>query len=129
MNNNLMSREVEVGSRVKSVTEARAYMMEGISLVVLQVNCRSVYNKSLKFWDLVYTYNSDIVTGTESCLKGYIGFAEIIRADFTTFRRDRSAIAATELCVGDDVEMIAVEVKGMDPKYTLVIIGIYRDPN
>ena len=39
-----MSREVEVGSRVKSVTEACAYMLEGMSLVVLQVNYGSVYN-------------------------------------------------------------------------------------
>jgi hypothetical protein len=50
-----------------------------------------------------------------------------LRADFTTFRRDRSAhgggfylvknfIACTELWVDEDVEMITVEVKGMDPK-------------
>jgi hypothetical protein len=28
--------------------------------------------------------------------------------------------------VDDDFEMITVEVKGMDPKYTWEIIGIYR---
>ena len=38
MNSNLMSRDVEVWSRVKSVTEASAYRIEGKSLVVLQVN-------------------------------------------------------------------------------------------
>ena len=43
---NLMSREVEVGSRVKSVAEPSAYRIEGKSLVVLQVNCRTVYNKT-----------------------------------------------------------------------------------
>ena len=37
VNSNLMSREVEVGSRVKSVAEASAYRMEGKSPVVLQV--------------------------------------------------------------------------------------------
>ena len=31
--------------------------------------------------------------------------------------------------VNDDFEMIAVEVKGMDKKYTWEIIGIYRAPN
>ena len=34
-----------------------------------------------------------------------------------------------ELWVDDDFEMIAVEVKGMDAKYTCEIIGIYRAPN
>jgi len=29
----------------------------------------------------------------------------------------------------DDFEMIAVEVQGMDPKYTWGILGIYRAPN
>ena len=45
----LMSREVEVGSRVKSVAEASAYRTEGKSLLVLQFDCRSVYNKALEF--------------------------------------------------------------------------------
>jgi hypothetical protein len=38
-------------------------------------------------------------------------------------------IASTELWVDDDFEMIAVEVKGMDPIYTWEIIGIYSVPN
>jgi len=41
----------------------------------------------------------------------------------------KNIIACTELGVGDDFEMIAVEVKGMDPKYTWEIIDIYRYPN
>ena len=36
-----------MGARVKSVVEAFAYRTEGKSLVVLQVNCRSVYNKAV----------------------------------------------------------------------------------
>jgi len=43
----LMSIEVEVGPRVKSIAEAYAYRTEGKSLVVLQVKCRSVYNKAI----------------------------------------------------------------------------------
>jgi len=38
----LMSREVGVGSRVKSIAGTSAYRIEGKSLVVLQVKCRSV---------------------------------------------------------------------------------------
>jgi len=107
---------------------------------LLQVNCRSIYNKDLGFWNLVDTYNPDIVIGTESWLREEIGNAEIFRADFTTFRRDRHArgvgvyiciknnIACSELWVDDEFEMIAVEVKGSDPKCTWEIVGIYRAP-
>ena len=38
---------------------------EGKSLVLLQVNCRSVYNKTSDFWNLIDTYNPDVVIGTE----------------------------------------------------------------
>jgi hypothetical protein len=31
--------------------------------------------------------------------------------------------------VDEDFEMIAVEVKGRDPKFTWAIVGIYRAPN
>jgi hypothetical protein len=107
---------------------------------VLQVNCRSIYKKISEFWNLVDTYNPDVI-GTESWLKEDISNAEIFRADFTTFRRDRPAcgggvficvknfIPCAELWVDEDFEMIAVEVKGMNPKYTWEIIGIYRAPN
>ena len=61
VNINLMSREVQVGSRVKSVAEAAARRVEGKSVVLLQVNCRSVYNKALEFWNLVNTYIPDVV--------------------------------------------------------------------
>ena len=50
----LMSREVEVGSRFKSIVEASPYTIEGKSLVVLQVNCRSIYIYIIK------QYNSGI---------------------------------------------------------------------
>ena len=86
----LMSREVKVGSRVKFIAGASAYRTKGKSLVVLQVNYRSVYNKALEFWNLVDTYNPDVVIGTESRLKEDISGTEVFRADFTTFRRDRS---------------------------------------
>ena len=51
----LTSREVEVGPRIKATAETSAYRTEGRSLVVLQVNCRSVYNKEIELWNLVDT--------------------------------------------------------------------------
>jgi len=86
-----MSKEVEVGSRVKSIAEVSAYIIEGKSLLVLQVNYRSVYNKALEFWNVVDTYNPDAVIGMASWLKQGIRNAEVFRAYFTTFRSDRSA--------------------------------------
>jgi hypothetical protein len=59
-------------------------------------------------------YNRVVIIGTESWLKEDSSNAEVFRADFTTFRRDRSArgggvficikniIASTELWVDDD---------------------------
>jgi len=41
----------------------------------------------------------------------------------------KTIIVSAELWVDDDFEMIAVEVKGIDHKYTWEIIGIYRAPN
>jgi len=86
-----MSREVEVGSRVKTIAEASANRIEDKSLVVLQVNCRIGYDKVLELWNSVDTYTPDVVVGTETCLKEGISNAEFFSADFTTFRRDMSA--------------------------------------
>jgi len=40
-----------------------------------------------------------------------------------------SNIGCSELCVDDEFEIIAVEVKGNDPKCTWEIVGIYRAPD
>ena len=49
----VMSREVEVESRVKSIAELSANRTEVKSLVVLQFNCWNVYNKTTELWNLV----------------------------------------------------------------------------
>jgi hypothetical protein len=120
---------------------AVTYINEGKPLVVMQVNCRSIYNKSLEFWNLIDTYDPDVVIGTESWLTEEIGNAEIFRADYTTFRRDRHTrgvgvficvknyISCAEPWVDEDFEMIAVEVKGRVSKCTWEIVGVYRAPN
>ena len=60
-------------ARDKIQTVAPEYINEAKSLVLLQVNCRSIYNKALDFWNLVDTYNPDIIIGTESWLREKIG--------------------------------------------------------
>jgi len=42
------------------------------------------YNKLLNFWNLVETYNADVVVGNESWLRREICKAKIFWADFTT---------------------------------------------
>ena len=54
-----------MGSVVISIAEASAYRIEGKPLVVLQVNCRSVYNKVIEPWNLVDTYNPYVVISTK----------------------------------------------------------------
>jgi hypothetical protein len=63
-----------------------------------------------------------------SWLREEISNAEVFRDDYATFRRDRNTrgggvftcaknyIACVELFVDEEFEMIAVEVKGRDPK-------------
>ena len=41
----------------------------------------------------------------------------------------KKVIDSMELWVDEDVEMVAVEVKGVDPKYKWGIIGIYSSLN
>jgi hypothetical protein len=61
----LKSREIEERKRDISTAEFASCRTPGNSLVVLQVNYRSVYKKVLEFWNLVDTYNPDVVIGTE----------------------------------------------------------------
>jgi len=62
----LISMEVEIGSRIRSIAGASAHRIEGKSLVVLQVNCRNVCNKPIELWNIVDTYNPNVVIGTGS---------------------------------------------------------------
>jgi hypothetical protein len=128
-----VSEETEAGMGVQAVSAEPAYRSKGKSLAVLQVNCKSIYNKAIEFWNLVDTYNPDVIIGIESWLKEDINSAEVFRADFTTFRRGGGGVLMSYKfhCLYGVVgaEMIAIEVKGMDPKYLWEIIGIYRAPN
>jgi hypothetical protein len=129
------------GARDEIQTAVPAHINEGKSLVLLQVNCRSIYNKALEFWNLVVAYNPDIIIGTVSWLREEIGNTEIFRTYFTTFSLDKHArgggvficvkniIACSELWMDDKFEIIAVEIKGSDPRCTWEIEGIYRAPN
>jgi len=74
-----VSRHVEVAPMFKCTAEATAeekyvaatvtHISEGKPLVWLQVNCRSICNKILEFWNLIGTFNSDVVIGTEAWLR------------------------------------------------------------
>jgi hypothetical protein len=117
------------------------HISEGKPLVLLQVNCRIICNKTLEFCNSIDTYNPDVVIGTESRLSEEINNAEVFRDGYITFRRDRCSrgggvficvknyIDCRELCSDEDFEMLAVEVKGRNPKFTWKVVGIYRAPN
>jgi hypothetical protein len=57
-------RESEVVSSEGCVVTAGSQQIEGKPLVLLQVNCKSILNKVFEFWNLVGTYNPDVI-GTE----------------------------------------------------------------
>jgi hypothetical protein len=135
------SRKTEEVTSDEWVATRGAQRIKCISLVLLQVNCRSILNKSSEFWNLVDTYNADVIIGTEPWLREEISNAEVFGDDYTTFMRDRNTqgvgvftcikdyTACAELWVDEDFKMIAAEVKGMDPEFTWGIVGVYRAPN
>ena len=55
----------------------------------MHINFRSIYNKTLDFWNLIITYSPDVVIGMESWLNGEMSNAEVFRGDYTTFTIDR----------------------------------------
>jgi hypothetical protein len=85
-------RDTEDETKEECLAVTMTPMTEGKRLVLRKVNCRSIYNKTLEFWKLIDTYNSDVVIGTESWLSGEISNAEVFRADYTTFRRETLAV-------------------------------------
>jgi len=118
-----------------------AHISEGKPLVLLLVNCRSICNKNLEFWNLIDTYNPHVEIGTESWLNEEINNAEVFRDDYITFRRDRCSrgggviicfknyIDCRVLWTDEVFEMITVEVKGRNPKFSWEVVGVYRAPN
>jgi hypothetical protein len=71
-------------------------VLESNSQVLLQVNCRSILNKSLGFWNLVDTYNPDIIICTESWLRKEVSNAEVFRDDYTTFIGETGILEVVE---------------------------------
>ena len=61
------------GARDEFQTTVPAHVNEGKSLVLLQVNCRSIHNKAIELWNLVDTYFSDTIIGMELWLRDEIG--------------------------------------------------------
>ena len=58
-------RESEDETKEECFAVTVAPKTEGKPLVLLQVNCSSIYNKTLDFCNLIDTYNPDVVIGTE----------------------------------------------------------------
>ena len=82
-------RETEDKAEEECVVVTLGHISEGKPLVLLQVNCRSICNKILEFWNLIVAYNPAVVIGTESWLGEEINNAEVFEDDYIMFRRDR----------------------------------------
>jgi hypothetical protein len=140
MGMNWTVRRVEEVTRNEHVATGVAQKIMGKSLALMQVNCRSIFNKSLDFFEFD-AYNPDAIIGTEPWLREDICNAEVFRDDYTAFKRERNTrgsgvficvtkyIACVELWAVKDFEMIAAEVEGRNAKFTWEIIGTYRAPN
>ena len=81
---NQTRRELEVETSEEREITTGSHQIECKSLILLQVNCRIILNKASEFWNLVDTYNPDVIIGTESWLREESNNAEIFRDDNTT---------------------------------------------
>ena len=81
-------REIEDEIKDECLAASVAHTIESKPLGLLQVNCRSIYNKAFDFWIVIDTYDPAAI-GTESWLSEEVNNAEVSRADYTTFKRDR----------------------------------------
>jgi len=106
--------ESEVVSSEKCVVTVGSQQIEGKLLVLLQVNCRSILNNILTFWNLVDTYNPDVVIGTESWISEEINNAEVFADDYVTLRSD-------EITRGGGV-FICVKITSIAGNYGLMMI-------
>ena len=87
--------ETENETKEECLAATVAHRTEGKPFVLLQVNCRSIYNKTLDFWNLIDIYNPDIVIGTESWLCEEIGNVEVFRA-ITELPEETETLAVVE---------------------------------
>ena len=55
--------ETEDKAEEECVVTTVGHISEGKPLVLLQVYCRIICNKILEFWNLIDTYNPDVVIG------------------------------------------------------------------
>jgi hypothetical protein len=86
---NPAKRETEDETKEECTVATVTHMIDGKQFVSLQVNCKSIYNRTLDLWNLINTYNPEDVIGKESWLSEEFNNAEVFRADYTTCRRDR----------------------------------------
>jgi hypothetical protein len=77
----LVRRESEFGSSEETVVMAGSQQIEGKPLILLQLNCRSILNKTLEFWNFVDTCNPYVIKGTESWIREKINNPEVFRDD------------------------------------------------
>lgn len=61
----------------------------GKVLKFLQVNCRSIKNKSIEFASLIEIHNPDKIIGTESWLSDDNEISEVFPAGFTVYTKNR----------------------------------------
>jgi hypothetical protein len=52
MSTNLARRKIEEETKEECAVAKVAHMNKGKPLVLLQVNCRGIYNNALDFWNL-----------------------------------------------------------------------------
>ena len=95
MTTNLERREIEDETKEECIVATLTHKTDSELLVLLQVNCKSIYNKTFDFWNLIVTYNPEDVIGKEPWLSEEFSNAEVLGL-ITQLSEETDTLVVTE---------------------------------
>ena len=75
---NMARRETEDETKNECLAATVTAKTKCKPLILLQVNCRSIYNNILDIWNFIDTCNPDVIIGTESWLSEKISNENVL---------------------------------------------------
>lgn len=105
---------------------------------ILNINARSIVNKSDQLEAIILGYNPHIVVLTETWLHSGIDDEDVFPPSYSVFRRDRSTrgggvavlvkqnLSATLLCQADSIETISLKISYYE--HSFLLFAVYRAP-
>ena len=110
-------------------------------LQIMCVNFCSILNKLPSFYDLIHTYDPDIIVGCKSWLTNDILSSEIFPSNYTIFRKDRTlqhgggvflacrdSLSCVDIHLNNNCEAVVCQIS-LQNNRSLIICSFYRPPS